>query len=288
MKIKGTGSYVPYTVIKNEAISHDPDWVFSKLGIRERRQNHFKTTSAMAIKAAKKAIEDAGIEPNEIGLIICATSTPDKLAPSMACIVQNNIRAWGAAAFDLNAVCSGFVYALSVASEMPYENILVIGADTFSQITDYDDRNSVFFGDGAGAVIVSGRANYKIYADGIGEMDFQCDRNGTFEMDGKAVFKAGLEYLPIAINDVLRDAGLYITDIDWLLPHQASIRMIEQLADNIGLPFRKVLTNMERYGNTAAASIAILLDEGEFKTGDKLLLASIGSGWTYGAMIIKW
>ena len=150
MKIKGTGSYLPYKIVNNDEISHDPEWVYSKLGIRERRRS-YKPTSLMAIRAARKAIESAGIRPNEIGLIICATSTPDKLAPSMACIVQDELGAWSAAAFDINAVCSGFVYALAIASGMPYENILVIGADTFSQLTDYDSRDSVFFGDGAGA-----------------------------------------------------------------------------------------------------------------------------------------
>jgi len=171
MKIKGTGSYLPYKVLKNETISHDPEWVFAKLGIRERRISHWPT-SELAVRAALKAIDNAGIEAREVGMIICATSTPDKLAPAMSAIVQNKIGAWGCPAFDINAVCSGFVYALSIASEMPYDNILVIGADTFSQITDWDSRDCVFFGDGAGAVVVSGRANFKIYADGGGNESF--------------------------------------------------------------------------------------------------------------------
>ncbi len=266
----------------------NPDWVFSKLGIKERRVNEFETTSAMAIFAAKEAIESAKIKAIDIGMIIVATSTPDKIAPNTACIVQNNIRAWKAAAFDVNAVCSGFVYALAIASGMPYDNILVIGVDSFSKITDWRDRDCVFFGDGAGAVIVSGRANYFLHADGGGEMEFTCEHGKTFEMNGKEVYKAGLHYLPLAIDKVLKSSGLDISDIDWVLPHQASIRMLEDLSEKTRIPFRKFLTNMDKYGNTAAASIAILLDEGEFKKGDKLLLAAIGSGWTYGAMIIKW
>lgn len=287
MNIKGTGSYLPNMIVSNETITDTPDWVYKKLGIKERRTTPL-STSMIATLAATRAIDNAGIEAKDIDMIILATSTPDKLSPSTACMVQNNIGAFNASAFDINAVCSGFVYGLSVASEMPFKNILVIGADTFSSITDWGSRDCVFFGDGAGAVVVCGSAPYRIKADGSGIDNFTCGHKGKFKMNGKEVYKAGLRYLPEIINGVLSDAELDITDIDYLLPHQASKRMLEELADTIGIPVRKVLTNMERYGNTAAASIPILLDENSFKTGDKLLLAAIGSGWTYGAMIIEW
>lgn len=287
MKIKGTGSYVPPNVVSNKEISMSPNWVYEKLGIKERRISDM-TTSHMATIAGLNAIKSANITIQDIDLIIVATSTPDKLAPSVACMVQDNIGAINAAAFDVNAVCSGFVYALSLASELPYKNILVIGVDRFSTITDWNSRDNIFFGDGAGAAVVSGRACYFIGADGYGRESFKCDHGCTFKMVGKDVYSAGLHYLPIAINSVLEKRGITIDEIDWMLPHQASKRMLEELAVSIGIPFSKVLTNMEKYGNTAAASIPILLDEGKFKNGDLLLLASIGSGWTYGAIIIRW
>lgn len=286
MKIKGTGAYIPHIMATNYHISDSPEWVSDKLGIEQRRISDV-SVAYMATSAAHEAMDSARLHPDKLDLIIVATSTADYLAPSVASIVQDNLGA-SCPAFDLNAVCSGFVYALSIASELPYKNILVIGVDKFSTITDWDHRDCVFFGDGAGAAVVSGRACYFIGSDGSGRDAFKCERKGTFEMIGKEVYKAGLNYLPYVINKVLEKRGVTIDDIDWMLPHQASKRMLEELAKEVGIPFRKVLTNMEKYGNTAAASIPILLAENQFTPSDLLLLVSIGSGWTYGAMIVQW
>ena len=299
MKILGTGACLPETVITNkkiEGFGHSNDkWIREKLGIRERRVT-WSLSSEIGYKAALDAIKDAGLEPLDIDLIIVATSTPDRITPSTACIIQDKMGAYSAVAFDINAVCSGFVYALALASEMAsFVNVLVIGVDTFSHITDWEDRNCVFFGDGAGAAVVNSEPwrsglSYKLGADGRGRHAFETKKGGTFQMDGKAVYEAGTTLLPEAISKALDLADLTIKDISWMLPHQASINMLKDLAKKIGLPWKKVKTNMQKYGNTAAASIPILLHESkkDFKEGNYILCAAVGSGWTYGAIILEW
>jgi 3-oxoacyl-[acyl-carrier-protein] synthase-3 len=323
VKILGTGSYVPDTVYTNEyletIVPTNAKWIFENVGIKERRiAAPNQTTSDLATVAGKRAIKNAGLTTDDIELIIVATSTSDRKAPSTAAIVQHKLGASNAAAFDLTAVCSGFLFAMSVASQYiasgVYNNVLVIGADTFSKITDWTKRDAIFFGDGAGAAVVSsgnvteGFLAYRLYTDTSHDMfGFTIPGGGSeipltetalkegkqyFQMDGKAVFASATEALPKAINQVLEDTGLTIDDIDLMIPHQPSIRILQKTAEIIGLPFEKVMHNMERYANTSGGTIPILLDEvnksGKLKRGDIVLFAAVGSGWTYGASIIKW
>lgn len=322
VKIIGTGSYTPSKVFTNEYLSGilatTPEWIEENLGIKERRvagDNEF--TSDLAAEAAVKAIENAGLNKDDIDLIIVATATPDRMAPSTAAIVQDKIEAYNAVAFDISAVCSGFLYAMSVASQFiasgVYDNVLVIGADTFSKITDWTRRDAVFFGDGAGAAVLShanaseGFLAFRLYTDGRGKWNFTIPAGGSempatattvkdklhyFQMNGRAVYETATEVLPKAIEQVLNDTGLTISDIDLMVPHQPSIRILQKTAEIIGLPFEKVMTNMDKYANTSGGTIPILLDElnrsGKIKKGDVILFAAVGSGWTYGASIIKW
>jgi 3-oxoacyl-[acyl-carrier-protein] synthase III len=321
VKISGTGSYVPETIITNEyletVIATSSIWVFENVGILERRvAAPNEATSDLATIAGQRAIDDAGLKAEDIDLIIVATSTPDRKAPSTAAFVQHKLNAHNAAAFDLTAVCSGFLFGMSVASQYiasgVYNNILVIGADTFSKVTDWTRRDAVFFGDGAGAAVVTsanvteGFLAYRLYTDTTHNMlGFTIPGGGSeipltaenmdeqyFQMDGKAVFASATKALPKAINQVLEDTGLVIRDIDIMIPHQPSIRILQKTAEIIGLPFEKVMTNMDKYANTSGATIPILLDEvnksGKIKKGDIVLFAAVGSGWTYGASIIKW
>lgn len=321
VKIIGTGSYVPEKVYTNEYLETilptNAQWIYDNVGIKERHiaaQN--QATSDLATFAGQRAIDDAGLKNENIDLIIVATSTPDRKAPSTAAFVQHKLKAYNAAAFDLTAVCSGFLFGMSVASQYiasgVYNNVLVIGADTFSKITDWTRRDAVFFGDGAGAAVVTssnvteGFLAYRLYTDTTDEMlGFTIPGGGSeiplhaenmneqyFQMNGKAVFASATRALPKAINQVLEDTRLTIDDIDIMLPHQPSIRILQKTAEIIGLPFEKVMTNMDKYANTSGGTIPILLDEvnkaGKLKRGDIVLFAAVGSGWTYGASIIKW
>lgn len=322
VKIIGTGSYTPEKILSNldleTMVNTNSEWIEKNLGIRERHiAAENQATSDLAALAAIKAIENSGLTKDEIDLIIVATSTPDRLAPSTAAIVQDKIQAYNAVAFDISAVCSGFLFAMSVASQFiaagVYDNVLIIGADTFSKITDWTKRDAVFFGDGAGAAIVSnGNVNegflaFRLYTDGRGKWHFTIPAGGSempatletvknrlhyFQMNGKAVYETGTAVLPKAINQVLVDTGLTIQDIDYLIPHQPSIAILKKTAEKIGLPWEKVQTNMDKYANTSGGTIPILLDEvnrsGKLKKGTIVLFAAVGSGWTYGASIIKW
>jgi 3-oxoacyl-[acyl-carrier-protein] synthase-3 len=322
VKIIGTGSYVPENIYTNEYLETilptSAKWIFENLGIKERRIASInEATSDLAWKAGAKAIEHAGLTKDDIDLIIVATATPDRLAPSTACIVQDKLQAYNAVAFDISAVCSGFLFGMSVASQYiasgVYDNVLVIGADTFSKIIDWTRRDAVFFGDGAGAAVIShsnvnrGFLAYRLYSDGRGKSNFTIPGGGSeypacqktidekmhfFHMNGKAVYDVATEVLPKAINQVLSDTGLTIDDIDLMIPHQPSIRILQKTAEIIGLPFEKVMTNMDKYANTSGGTLPILLDEvnraRKIKDGDLILFAAVGSGWTYGASIIKW
>jgi 3-oxoacyl-[acyl-carrier-protein] synthase-3 len=321
VKITGTGSYVPETVYTNEYLETilptDAQWIYENVGIKERRiAAPDQATSDLATIAGQRAIENAELRSEDIDLIIVATSTPDRKAPSTAAFVQHKLNAINAAAFDLTAVCSGFLFGMSVAAQYiasgVYNNVLVIGADTFSKITDWTKRDAIFFGDGAGAAVVTsanvteGFLAYRLYTDTQNEMlGFTIPGGGSeipltpenmeqrfFQMNGKAVFASATIALPKAINQVLEDTGLSIDDIDIMIPHQPSIRILQKTAKIIGLPFEKVMTNMDKYANTSGATIPILLDEvnksGKLKKGDIVLFAAVGSGWTYGASIIKW
>ena len=321
VKILSTGSYLPETVYTNEYLSTivdtNAEWIFNNLGIRERRvASKNQATSDLAFEASIKALKNAQMKASDIDLIIVATTTPDRQAPSTACILQKKLGAFNAAAFDLAAVCSGFLYALTtgaqfIASGM-YENILVVGADTFSSIVDWTRRDCVFFGDGAGAIILTkdnGNSFFvsKLFADGRGMEAWTIPAGGSekktsletfnskehfFKMDGQAVFKTATEVLPKAINEVLSQTNIKIEEIKYIIPHQPSIGILKKTAQTLRIDFSKILTNMDKYANTSAATIPILLDEtvqkGLLNRGDYIVLAAVGSGWTWGAALIKW
>lgn len=323
VKILGTGSYVPEKVYTNEyletLVPTNSDWIFQNVGIKERHiVSDGENTSDLAARAGLRAVENAGLLVEDIDLIIVATATADRKAPSTAAIVQHKMGAKNAVAFDITAVCSGFLFGMSVASQYiasgVYEHVLVIGADTFSRITDWTRRDCIFFGDGAGAAILGisnvkeGFLAYRLYTFTEEKMfGFTVPGGGSeiplneknindglqyFQMDGHAVYESATKVLPVAIQQVLEDTGLSIDDIDMMIPHQPSIRILQKTAEIVGLPFEKVRHNMEKYANTSGATIPILLDElnraGEIKKGDIILFAAVGSGWTYGASIIKW
>lgn len=297
--IVGTGSYVPERILTNvdleKIVPTSSEWIYNTLGISERRvAGRDEYSSDLAVKAAERAISDAGLRARDIGMIIVATATPDRQAPSTACIVQDKLKAYNAVAFDLSAVCSGFLFGMSVATQFAgvYDNALVIGVDTFSKITDWSSRDCVFFGDGAGAAVITygGLSQFKMYSDGRGKDSFTAPHGGCFKMNGREVYDTAVTVLPEAINKVLQDAHMIIDDIDYMIPHQPSIGILKETARRIGLPFSKVLTNMDKYANTAGASIPILLDEARRSgklDGKTVLLAAVGSGWTWGAAIIK-
>lgn len=322
VKIIGTGSYLPEKILTNEYLETilptSSKWIFDNLGINERRISaDNEATSDLAWRAGANAIENAGLTRDDIDLIIVATATPDRLAPSTACIVQDKLMAYNAVAFDIAAVCSGFLFGMSVASQYVasgvYDNVLVIGADTFSRIIDWKRRDAVFFGDGAGAAVISSSSEndgflaYRLYSDGRGKYNFTIPAGGSefpaskktiedgmhfFQMNGRAVYDVGTVVLPKAINQVLSDTNLTINDINLMIPHQPSIKILQKTAEIIGLPFDKVMTNMDKYANTSGGTLPILLDEvnraGKIQKGDLILFAAVGSGWTYGASIIKW
>lgn len=303
VSIKGVGSYVPSTAITNKDLANrygtNESWPESYLGIKERRWVDKELTSDLGYKAALKALKHAKISKNDIDLIIVGTSSPDKIAPSTACIIADKLQV-KCPCFDINSVCTSFLYGLNIATPLissgAYKTILLIASETYSKITDTGSRDCVYFGDGAGAVVLSesqsGWIATQVYSDASGKDGFVTPIGSTFIMDGKAVFQAGVTNLPVAINQILKDTDTSINDINCLLPHQPGIKMLRVIADQIGLPFTKVVTVMDRYANTAAASIPIAMDEhlkiNRIKNGDLLMLASVGSGWTWGAGIIKW
>jgi len=322
VKIIGTGSYLPEKILTNKyletIIPTSDKWIQENLGIRERRiAANDECTSDLALKASSRAISDAHLSKNDIDLIIVATATPDRLAPSTAAILQDKLQAYNAVAFDISAVCSGFLYGMSVACQFiaagVYDNVLVVGADTFSRITDWTRRDAVFFGDGAGAAVFThanvneGFLAMRLYTDGRGKWNYTVPAGGSempatletikkglhyFQMNGRAVYDTGTRVLPKAINQVLEDTGLSINDIDFMIPHQPSVKILQKTAELIGLPWEKVMCNMDKYANTSGGTIPILLDEvkkmEKIKAGNTLLFAAVGSGWTYGAAILRW
>jgi 3-oxoacyl-[acyl-carrier-protein] synthase-3 len=318
--IRGTGSYAPDNVVKNaffDSVGSSDEWIFKNLGIRERRISTGQTTSELGALAAQRAIEGAGLAPADIDLIIVATATPDRPCPSCAAFVQERLEAWNAVAFDTAAVCSGALFSIATAVQFVrtgmYDNVLVIGADTFSNIIDWDRRDAVFFGDGAGAMVLSqtteekGFIDFLLHSDGRGKEHFSVPAGGSerpasletvnekqhcFQMNGKEVFKTAVQVVPECIEELLTKNDVAIEDIKCMLPHQPSIRILQEVARKIGMPFEKVKTNMDRYANTSAGTIPILLDEvhrsGEFTEGDLLLFAAVGAGWTWGAGLYRW
>jgi 3-oxoacyl-[acyl-carrier-protein] synthase III len=323
VSIIGTGSYVPERILTNQDLEKMVDttdqWIQTRTGIRERRiAKDNETTSDMSARAALAAMEQAKVTAEEIDLIIVATATPDCIFPSTACYVQKKIRAINAACFDLSAACSGFLYALEVAQQFisthVYNTVLIVGAEKLSTITDWTDRNTcVLFGDGAGAAILRNRPNsHGVISTHMGsDGDFseilsmpgggsRCPitaenvhlRLNTVKMLGKETYKQAVTSMFNAANRVLDEAGLQYEDIGCVIPHQANLRIIEAIAQRMGLPIEKFYVNLDRFGNTSAAAVAIALDEahrtGRIQTGDYILLVVFGGGLTWGSSVIHW
>lgn len=303
--IKGTGSYIPEKIITNieleNTVKTSNEWIYQNLGIRERHVVTTQLTSDLGYQAALNAIDDAKISKDDIDMIIVATSSPDRISPSTACIIQEKLQLKNnIPAFDINAVCTGFIYALTIASPFIenkiYKNILIIGSETYSKITDWTNRNCIFFGDGAGAVILGysklGWIASEIYANGSGKENFTVPIGGTFTMNGKEVYTQGTKLLPESILYILDKYKIDISEISLLIPHQPSINILKETAKKINLPIEKIKLIMDKYANLAGASIPVGLDEckkeGTLKYGDKILLSAIGSGWTWGSIIINY
>lgn len=295
-KIIGTGFYVPSTVVINSDISDANTWIVENTGIRERRIcKQGENSSYLGGWAVKEAVLNAGLRIKDIDLLIVATATPDKLSPSTACIIKSDL-GMDAVAFDISAVCSGFVFGMSIADQYitsgMFKNIVVVGVDVFSTITDWKKRDCIFFGDGAGAVVMTSGKGFKgfaLYSDSKDNVGFYCDHGRKFTMNTGHVYTTAVRVLPIAIRGVLKKTGLKISDIDYMVPHQPSKRILIDVAKELDMPEEKVLMNMDKYGNTVAGTIPILLAESwhKFKKGDLILFAAIGSGWTYGASIYE-
>jgi 3-oxoacyl-[acyl-carrier-protein] synthase-3 len=309
VRIRSTGSYVPAKILTNEEVVANlptsPQWVVDTLGIRERHiAEPEEYTSDLAARAGLEAIAAAGLEPNDIELIILSTATPDRKMPSSACIAQIKMGISNrCAAFDVAAVCAGFVYAITIGGQFiqngMYERVLVIGADTFSKVTDWKHRDCVVFGDAAGAVVLErkerdhGLFSSILLADGEGMDHFTVyPGDAYFKMNGKAVFQAATTAVPECIREILRINGLRLEDVSVIVPHQATVGVLKRIAEVLEIPFSRIETNLESYANTAGATVPLLLDQvnrrGLLHEGDLLLLVSIGAGWTWGASLYRW
>jgi len=314
-RIIGSGSYLPRNVVTNDDLAQRMDtsdeWIRSRTGIRQRHiAEAGETSSSLALEASKAAIASAGIAAQDIDLIILATSTPDYIFPSTACLLQAKLGIKGCPAFDLQAVCSGFVYALATADLFirsgQHRCALVVGAEVFSRILDWNDRGTcVLFGDGAGAVIL--RADDKpgvmasaLHADGshAGILSVPGQISGGkvtgdpfLRMDGPAVFKFAVRVLDEVARETLAKCSQQVEDIDWLIPHQANLRILESTAKRLHLPPEKLIVTVDSHGNTSAASVPLALDlairDGRIKAGHKVMLQGVGGGFTWGAALVQ-
>lgn len=313
-KVIGTGSYTPDHTMTNEELTTlvdtNDEWIYSRTGIKERRISHQETTSQMASYAAKRAIEKAGITPKDLDLIICATITADTIMPSVASSVQKELGASGAVAFDIVAACTGLVYGIVTADAYIrsglYKTVLVIGAEVLSNVIDWSDRSTcILFGDGAGAVVLEAREHQQgiiashLSTDGAkGEYLTLAGRLkehislGYLQMNGQEVFKFASKAIVEEINHVLLASGYSKEQIAYVIPHQANYRIIEYGVKACGIPLEKFYMNLDRYGNTSAASIGIALDElvdkNLLKSGDLIILVGFGGGLTSGAILLEW
>jgi 3-oxoacyl-[acyl-carrier-protein] synthase-3 len=314
-RISGTGSYLPTKILTNAELERMVDttdeWIFARTGIRERHiAASDEYTSDLGIAAAKEAIEAANIDVQDIELLIVATTTPDRVFPSTACLIQNQLGIKNnSPAFDVQAVCSGFVYALSVADSMiktgAAKTALVIGAETMSRITDWTDRsNCILWGDGAGAVILqasneAGIITTHLHANGSYEKLLTVpagvsrqEGDKTIKMEGNAVFKMAVNTLDQIVDETLLANGMQKSDVDWLVPHQANIRILQATAKKLDMDLDKVVVTVDKHGNTSAASIPLALDtavrDGRIKRGDVILMEAFGGGFTWGSALIKY
>jgi len=306
-KILATGVYLPEKVLTNfdleKMVDTSDEWITTRTGIKERRIAEKESVVEMAYKSSRQALEKAGLSPEELDLIILATLTPEKRFPSTACLLQARLGAKGVYSFDISAACSGFIYALDVADSFiksgKAEKILIVGAEKLSEAVDWTDRATcVLFGDGAGAVVVvksedrSDILASKMYSEGSLEDLLYAEKCGFIKMKGRELFKAAVRSMAEVCGEVLEKAGVKPEDIALVIPHQANVRIINALAEKLGIPKEKVFVNIERYGNTSAASIPIALHEavkeGRLKRGDLVLLTAMGGGLTWGAVLLRY
>jgi 3-oxoacyl-[acyl-carrier-protein] synthase-3 len=309
-RIIGTGSYLPSKIVTNldleKTLDTTDEWITARTGIKERRIVTDESTCDLALEASKNALEMAEIRPSEIDLIILATTTPDKIFPATATMLQDRLGA-SCPAFDLQAVCAGFVFALTTSQQYiengSFKNILVVGSETMSKIVDWNDRSTaILFADGAGAVVVSsdnttGIKHSKLYSDGSFLSSLHVNNNGinelgTIEMSGNEVFKIAVNRLSDLAEETLKDCNITSDDITWMVPHQANIRIIKAVAKRINLPMSKVIQTLDTHGNTSAASIPLALDigvrDGRIKKGDTLLFEGIGGGFSWGSVLVEY
>jgi len=318
--VRGVGSYLPKRKLTNQELEKLVDttheWIVQRTGIEQRYiADDSETTSVLGIKAAEAALADAGLTPQDIDLIICATSTPDHTFPSTATMIQNGLGITHGAAFDLQAVCSGFVYAVATADKFlqsgSHKRALVIGAETFSRILDWNDRTTcVLFGDGAGALVLEaqegegastdrgvlttqlrsdGRYREKLYVDGG---PGSTKTTGVLKMEGREVFKFAVGMVTDVVQDAFKASGTSPEELKWFVPHQANKRIITASAEKLGIAPEKVVITVDRHGNTSAASIPLALDvarkDGRIKDGDLVMIEAIGGGFTWGSALIRW
>lgn len=324
VQVAGTGSYLPSKVLSNadleKLVDTSDDWITSRTGIKERRvAGEDESTSHLATAAAREALEQTGVAPEDVEVIIVATITPDTLTPATACYVQEQLGADRAVAFDVSAACSGFLYAMEIARSLiatgSKKNALIIGAEKLSAFVDWSDRNTcVLFGDGAGAAVLlpaeedggrilsshvgtDGRQTELLNIPGGGSacpitIDNASDKLATLAMQGREVFKHAVNAMRDASKIAIEEAGLDASDIDMVIPHQANLRIIDAIVDRLEVSSERVFINLEKYGNTSAAAVAIALDEANrqecIKKGDHILLVAFGAGLTWASAAIKW
>jgi 3-oxoacyl-[acyl-carrier-protein] synthase-3 len=314
--IRGVGAHLPKRVMTNDDLARlvdtSDDWIKERTGIEQRHiAEPGELTSDLGIAASRQAIVRAGIDPVDVDLVICATATPDRTFPATAVRIQSGLGVTKGAAFDVQAVCSGFIYALAVADNFikagQSRRAVVVGAETFSRILDWEDRGTcVLFGDGAGAVVLKrsdtpGILAAPLHADGsqaaiLSVPGSVCGGKVSgrplLQMDGTAVFKFAVRVLEEVALEALAEAGLQKSDIDWLIPHQANIRILQATAKKLDLPMERVITTVDRHANTSAASVPLALDEavrdGRIRPGQHVMLEGVGGGFTWGAVLIKW
>ena len=318
-RIAGTGSYLPEKVLSNHDLEKIMDtsdeWIRERTGIRRRHiAADGETTASMGLEAARRALDAAGAEADEIDLIVVGTCTPDKVIPATACIIQRELGIRGCAALDMNAACSGFLYGIDLANRFlttgGARKALVIGAETLSRITNWEDRTTaVLFGDGAGAIVLEaadeqGVLSTHIHADGAYEellqtrqgisigFDASCESGAYIEMQGNAVFKRAVATFDSIARETVADLDGHLDDIDWFIPHQANMRIIKAAARKLGMPMERVIATVDEHANTSAASIPLALDlvvrEGRIRRGDKILMAAFGAGFTWGSAMIRY